>query len=108
MENDELNHLKEIYIKSLHEKFIAIQQFIETLRRNTNLETLKELRLTIHKMAGSAGTYGYPAVSDICRVWDQTFAEMILSFPACQKDLSWLNEFERTFAKIKQEFSRHG
>ena len=51
MENDELNNLKEIYIKSLHEKFIAIQQFIETLRRNTNLETLKELRLTIEAIA---------------------------------------------------------
>ena len=108
MEDKELQQLKEAYRKSLPEKFEAIRQLIKKLRQNVAVETIKELRFYIHKMAGSAGIYGYPNVSDICRTWDQNLSEMITAFPACQKDSSWLDDFDRRFEKIKQEFSGHG
>lgn len=106
MKNDEFDSLRQDYLKSLPDKFRSIQAAIEKLRRSSDMETLKELRIAVHKMASMAGIYGYPAVSEICRRWDSDLSKMIESFPACKKDMGWLDDFERNFATVKQEFSR--
>ncbi len=99
--------LQQTYLAGLPAKISEIQSLTKQLSSTPSLESLKALRVLIHKMVGSAGTYGFPLVSSLCKPWDMRLMEFIEHFPACQKDLSWLQELGQLPEQLKKGFSQH-
>lgn len=98
-----LKQLKQKYQNEIPEHLKELKQLIENVQKNVTLENLKALRLAIHKMSGSAGTYGYEEVSHICRQWDLEISQKIDAFPP---DQQWLANLMISFKKVEEEF--HG
>lgn len=62
-----LEDLKKKYQKTIPDKVESLQRLILSFQKNPSKETLNELKREVHKIAGSAGSYGYPVVSALCR-----------------------------------------
>ena len=79
-----------------------MQILIDEIRKKPTEKDLKELRLQVHKLAGSAGLYGYNEVSQICKEFDQLLVQetehLIL-----QKDISQL-AFNAIWKKLEKAF----
>lgn len=101
-----VNKFRKSYVDTIPEKLNIILQLIDELNDHVNAETLKNLRLQIHKMAGSSGTYGFEQVSSYCKKFEN---ELILKLeelknsredrPACR------DSFYAYFEEIKKGFS---
>lgn len=99
---DELpNELKEKYQKSLPEKLALIQQLIKDLHQAITREHLSSLHFQLHKLAGNAGTFGYPKISQLCRTWEERLIQLIDQFPECQKDSVWLDELDMLLIQLR-------
>ncbi|WP_068469511.1 Hpt domain-containing protein [Candidatus Protochlamydia phocaeensis] len=60
--------LQNKYRASLYPKFQSLEALFKTIRNDpSHIDPLSELRLEVHKITGSAGTYGYLETSRICR-----------------------------------------
>jgi DNA-binding response OmpR family regulator len=59
--------LQQKYRQSLYSKFIRIHTLYQALQTHPSTEELRELRIEIHKITGSAGSYGYMQVSELCK-----------------------------------------
>lgn len=95
----------EDYRASIPNRLELLQSLVDEMRKNPRLETLKELKLQIHKLAGSAGLYGYEQVSLICKEFDERLSIKIEQFEK-EKTLENLeNEFENYLEKIRTGFS---
>ena len=67
-ENDFLSKLKEQYKATIPEKWQMLHDLIKSLSEDpADEKSLKALRQELHKISGSAGTYGFPKASDLCR-----------------------------------------
>ena len=62
-----MKELMEKYKKSIPDKLSKIHELINEVKRSPTQEALAALRLAIHKLAGSAGTYGYEQASILCQ-----------------------------------------
>lgn len=103
-EEDILARFTREYRETITEKEQVIAQLIDNLRTHIDLENLKALRMQIHKIAGSAGTYGFKSVSVVCRQFERTLLEKMDHFSEGEGDASWIQEFESYFAQIKEAF----
>ena len=70
MDPQAFKKLFEEYRKSIPEKIKAMRDAAIKLKEKFSQEDLTALRFIVHKTAGNAGTFGYPKVSDLCKVWD--------------------------------------
>ncbi len=92
------------YKQTIPEKIEKIQQLLGQLRERIDEENLKALRMHIHKIAGSAGTYGFTAVSEICIKFEKDLLDKLDHLKESQGNPSWLEGFEVYFEKIKDGF----
>ncbi|QLH37528.1 MAG: Hpt domain-containing protein [Parachlamydiaceae bacterium] len=53
------------------EKLKLLRKYIDELKSDPQESTLKALRLEVHKMAGSAGSFGFPRTSEICKEFEK-------------------------------------
>jgi len=93
------------YDKTIPEKLKILENLVSRLRVSIDEDTLKSLRLEIHKMAGSAGTVGYMPVSDICKKFDQELFSKIQSYKESPPDATWVPSFESYLKLIREGFS---
>ncbi len=100
MSNEPLNavfeQLKEEYEKGIPEKLGNIESQVGKVHGEESEENVKDLRFMVHKLAGSAGTYGYPQVSVCCKAFEKEIIE---------EDFSHAEEY---LEKIKGFFSAPG
>ncbi len=75
------------YKKSIPQKLKAIQNLIEQAKQNPLSETLDSLCFAVHKLAGSAGTYGYSEASQLCK----ELAQKIMNKDKLDLDTFFLN-----------------
>ncbi|GAB5411584.1 MAG: hypothetical protein ChlgKO_06980 [Chlamydiales bacterium] len=102
-ENDsELDDLKVEYLKTVPEKLQEIEKLIADFLANPNKETKEALKLPVHKTAGSAGSYGFQKVTEMCRVMDQELASLT-DFANID---SWNEKLTEFFSKLKDEFGK--
>lgn len=83
---DGFKRLQEEYIQSLPGKLQAIKDWILVLEKKPSEGALKELRHLVHQLAGSAGLFGFPSISILCKSWDQKLSHLLANFS--QQDLS--------------------
>lgn len=104
-EEDILAKFTREYKETIPLKIQTITDLLDRLKVKIDLETLKELRMHIHKIAGSAGTYGFKAVSEQCRAFEKELIEKVEHFEEHPGDPAWIKGFEESFANIKTAFT---
>ena len=67
---DELQKLKKSYVEYLPEKIKEIQNLWNNQVNNGQPETLEELHIMIHSIAGSAGTFGFDDMGKVAHSAD--------------------------------------
>lgn len=105
----EFQLLLKTYQDSIPQKLEEIDHLIKKMQSSFDLQTLKELKFLVHKLAGSAGTYGYTEVSDICKELENDLnkklnSDLIHSPPA----IEWTASLSATFLNIKNGFKHYG
>lgn len=90
-ENKTLNKLSEKYRATLPEKLAHLQHLIDT-------QSYRELKEATHKLAGSAGTYGYLKAGHVCKEM-----ELLLDGGATPS----ISELQELLKKIKFHFNTH-
>ena len=103
--NNTLQQLQEEYKNTIEGKLQHIRILIDEMHKEVREEDLKALRIDIHKMAGSAGLYGYMPVSDICKQFDMNLLKKIEHFRISPENTVWAKEFDTYFNEIKKAFS---
>lgn len=93
------------YQESIPEKIATLRQLITQFQNLQDLETLNLLRNAVHKIAGSAGTYGYSGVSTICKEFEGDLIQKIKTFSNQPQNVAWLSDFENYLNKVTQGFT---
>lgn len=62
-----LQSLKQEYDKSIFNKLETLSDLIKKVKQEGTSQALVELKAAVHKLGGSAGTYGYLPVSELCK-----------------------------------------
>lgn len=100
-----MKKLREEYVQTFPEKFRIIEHLIKEMRETITEETLGALRLNVHKIAGSSGTYGFQEVSDLCKNFEKEILKKMEELKISKSNPLWASEFLLYFEGIKKEFS---
>ncbi|MBI5274503.1 MAG: Hpt domain-containing protein [Chlamydiales bacterium] len=101
---DAFKKIQETYLQGLSEKFKEIDRLFNQLKNQWNKEDIVALRFIIHKLAGNAGTFGFPKVSDLCHIWDQKLIAMLEQPINPTMDTAFFHDFTAFITRVKQEF----
>lgn len=104
-QEDILQKFTREYRESIPEKEKVIRDLLDEMKKEITLDHLKALKMHVHKIAGSAGTYGFPEVSKRCHQFELELIEKIEHLTERPQAPSWLAEFETHFSAIKEGFS---
>jgi anti-anti-sigma factor len=63
--------LFEHYTQSLPEKLQTLEDLIQAAADHPSQESIERLKASLHKISGSAGTYGYVKAGEICKQLEQ-------------------------------------
>lgn len=99
-----LADLKMDYQKTIADKIERLEQMILHAQKNPSLENLQLLKREVHKIAGSAGSYGYMAVSDLCKNLEFDLNKQIDLVKRGQFNPQWLSLLDDFFTQIKLNF----
>lgn len=110
--NDSIDRLKAIqdkwrkeYDKTIEEKLKTLESLIQEMQKGIQEPTFKSFRVEIHKIAGSAGTVGYDAVSVFCKQLDTELSDMLDQFKVTPPDPSIVTRFQSDLSRIRELFS---
>ena len=92
MKNDAMQELLEQYRKKLPEKIFHLRTLIGNLKSSSSQETLKEIISAIHKLAGSAGTYGLMEISIECKKKEKELQHLITHFDKGKVSTSFFDD----------------
>lgn len=87
--------LKAKYRDSLPRKFDELEMLIKGVSMEASPENLNLLKVALHKISGSAGSYGFSDAGTICRKAENAIIAIIDSGKA--PDLKWREAMESTF-----------
>jgi CheY-like chemotaxis protein/HPt (histidine-containing phosphotransfer) domain-containing protein len=95
--------IREMYIESFFEQLQNIEKTIDTLSADpASRGTLENLRTYVHRIHGSAGTYGYTLVSYTAGRWEEELDSILKNtIPSTQETIK---RFKNNFDKIKLDF----
>lgn len=99
-----LSDLKLSYQKTIFDKIERLEEMILTVQEKPSLYHLQTLKGEVHKIAGSAGSYGYMAVSDLCKNLELEIIQQIELAKKGQFSQQWLFSLEDFFTQIKLHF----
>lgn len=99
-----LEKLEAEYKKNFPGKIELFQSLMDALHHSFQEETLLALRIEVHKMAGSAGSFGFPEVSVICKEFERDIIQKIKELPSSGENSQWILDFDSYLKKIKDAF----
>jgi DNA-binding response OmpR family regulator len=102
--DDLLADLKASYQKTISDKVERLETMILAVQKNPTIENLQALRGEVHKIAGSAGSYGYMAVSELCKNLELELIKQIDLAKRGQLDHQWLFTLDEFFTQVKLHF----
>lgn len=105
MDEEMLRFLKDEYYKTVPDKLSQMRSLIDSLKENWNKDNLIAFRFTVHKIAGSAGSFGYERVSEICKVVEQSILDELGHFDPFHVNKELLVKFDHFFESIKLGFA---
>jgi HPt (histidine-containing phosphotransfer) domain-containing protein len=63
-----LQELSQGYLETMPAKLVELEGLLRAWRQGRKAETLSTFVRECHKLAGSAGSYGFPEATDLCRL----------------------------------------
>lgn len=96
--------LKIGYQKTIPDKVERLEKMILNVQRNPNLENVQTLKGEVHKIAGSAGSYGFMAVSEVCKTLETELVKQIEIIKQDQQNQGWFESLDEFFTQIKLHF----
>jgi HPt (histidine-containing phosphotransfer) domain-containing protein len=99
MEEDFLAELRKEYQKTIPEKLSHLEQLAQAVKGAYTKEAVAAFRMAVHKIAGSAGTYGYAAAGELCHQWDQDLMKKLEAFRS--EDQAWVAEVEGFLSQLR-------
>lgn len=111
---DEIEELKKEYAEGIAERITSIHQATDqiiqalTHRRKPNWEALET---SVHKLAGSSGTYGFTALSHLARYMEDLITEKRIQGVAPQLALAhisrWFDALERESHAVRARTTKN-
>ncbi|MBI5346115.1 MAG: response regulator [Chlamydiae bacterium] len=92
------------YRETIPQKIAALEKLITKAKSKSNESSFQELEYAFHKLAGSAGTYGYGKVSEIAKQIVGKIREWLLLLPKKEIKKAQIKELQDLFSLIKEEF----
>lgn len=92
------------YRASVPEKLKLLEDLIIEVKKTGSEDTLKQLRMQIHKITGNAGTYGFTNVSEICKEFTTILHKKTETINQSKTDPTWGDDFDIYLKKIKEGF----
>jgi DNA-binding response OmpR family regulator len=99
---NKLDELSKQYVKTVSDKIILLKELIKTVQDKPEPNSLTALKNTVHKIAGSAGSYGFLKVSTLCKELEFQIDQRLSSKELVEKE--WLDSLEDFLRKIKYDF----
>lgn len=96
--------LKISYQKTISDKVERLEKMILDVQKKSSIENFQILKGEVHKIAGSAGSYGFLAVSDLCKNLELELAKQIDLTKQNQFNAAWLASLDDFFTQIKLHF----
>lgn len=96
--------LKMNYQKTIPDKIERLEKLILNAQRDLNIEHLQILKSEVHKIAGSAGSYGYGVISELCKNLEIDLDNQIDLFKRGQFNQIWLESLDAFFTQVKLHF----
>lgn len=97
-----IEKLKQEYLKTISDKIILLTELVKTVQKIPDRDSLTALRNAVHKIAGSAGSYGFAEVSVLCKELESHIREQLASPKTIQKE--WLSSLDVFMSKVKFYF----
>lgn len=100
--NNKLEQLKLQYASTIDKKLDLLDDLIKLAQQHPDSSHLTGLKDSVHKIGGSAGSYGFPQVSILCKELDFQIAERLGNRSLI--DQKWLFSLNEYLQKIKDCF----
>lgn len=101
---EKMNKIREEYLKTVPDKLLFIDQKLDEMKEEIQEEHLRALRLHVHRIAGSAGTYGFPKVSTCCKQFEQEILNKMQELKDSTHDPKWINGLYSYLEMIKEGY----
>jgi HPt (histidine-containing phosphotransfer) domain-containing protein len=98
--SDAIKKIQLEYEKTIPKKLQELKTLQDAAKKTPSLDNLTALRFFVHKLAGSAGTYGFLEVSTLCKQYEQDILEVLKNPTA----LKWMTHFDNYYDQVKKEF----
>lgn len=95
-----LIELKKEYDKTIEQKMASLRELYHRLQKNP--DQIHDFVALIHKISGSAGSYGYANVSTLCKNMVQEINEKIAA--GSTQDSVWLSTLQPFIENVKEAF----
>lgn len=100
--DDKLQELRRSYEKTICNKIDLLSSLIKSAQNDPTTASLTELKNALHKIAGSAGSYGFNDVTIICKNMEGQLKSKIDSGAVVDK--LWLDELDPFLNSVKYHF----
>lgn len=90
------------YVQTIPTKIQELESLIEALETELSKENLKNLRMKVHKIAGSAGTYGFDGVTHLSLKFEQDVLHLLENFTP--QHIDFIKQCRTYMNDLKKEF----
>ena len=98
----EMEELQAEYLKTLPEKISEMERLIAAFVNQPEEKSKEELKRAVHKLAGSAGSFGFMQVTEMCRAMEQELGA-VSDFANIDP---WKEKLSAFFMKLKEAFEK--
>ena len=96
--------IKEEYLQKIPEKIQAVEQLIQALHKDPSEKMLSDLRGIVHKIAGTAATFGFEKVTQLCKSWDLKLTKFLEPSTGKPDIKDLISELDRFLIELKNAF----
>ncbi|MCH9613809.1 MAG: Regulator of RpoS [Chlamydiia bacterium] len=104
--DDFLEDLKKEYEASIPEKISGVKDLIEKIVKEFSSENIETLKKELHKIAGSAGSYGHMEVSRFCKKMETSLEEDLKNIEQYKDNQDWIESLWFFFNNMKIAFEK--
>lgn len=101
-----MERLQNEYRLTIPEKIRTLRQTAIQIETEISEESLKNLRLLVHKMAGSSGTYGFPDTCRLCKQFEAEILADINTFSQSGGRADWVRKYRSRIDEIEKQFEK--
>lgn len=101
---DPMQRLKDKYKQMIPGIVKDLEALVQTVKSQKNFESITALKQSVHKIAGSAGSVGFPAVSDLCKQWERGLIKQLETLDKVPLDPSFFETQDDFLSQIKFEY----